>query len=377
MSHNITIYIHFPFCRSKCGYCSFVSYQGYEAYIPAYISALKKELAARATEQLVSSIYFGGGTPSILSSQQIEDVLKAVFSLFAVQDDAEITIEANPGTIDELYLSALRIIGINRLSLGIQSFNDSELAMLGRIHNSSEAKDAVKQARRAGFSNLNLDLLYGLPKQDLHSWQDTLTQAIDLQPEHLSLYPLSLEGDEPMFRLIKRGEMPALDPDRSADQYELAEHLLGEKGYKHYEISNWAKEGFECKHNIGYWRIQPYLGVGVAAHSYFGGHRLANTKDVDRYIDAFLCNMPIMWEQNEEIKPDLMLSEAVIMGLRLTDGINLDEINSRFGIDLLKTYNSQIDELTGLGLLECMKRNIKLTNRGRLLGNEVFCRFIP
>ncbi|MFC1846304.1 radical SAM family heme chaperone HemW [Chloroflexota bacterium] len=377
MSQSIAFYIHFPFCRRKCDYCSFISYQGYEAYIPTYISALKKELAARVTEQQVSSIYLGGGTPSILSSENINDILKVIFSLFVVQDDVEITIEANPGTIDESYLAALRMIGINRLSLGVQSFNDNELDMLGRIHNASEAKDAVHHARKAGFNNLNMDLLYGLPHQDLPGWRDTLSQAIDLDPEHLSLYPLSLEGSEPMFLSIERGEIPALDSDQSADQYELATDLLKEYGCNHYEISNWAKRGYECRHNIGYWRSKPYVGVGVAAHSCLNSHRMANTSDINKYMDAFLCNMPIVRDQNDDIEPELLLSETVIMGLRLSDGVNLDDINNRFGVDLLEAYSDQINELTGLGLLECIEGNIKLTHRGKLLGNEVFCQFIP
>ena len=173
------------------------------------------------------------------------------------------------------------------------------------------------------------------------------------------------------------GEIPALDSEQSADQYDLASELLNEHDYKHYEISNWAKKGCECRHNIGYWRSQPYLGIGTAAHSYLGGHRLANTTDIDRYIDAFLCNMPVIRDQNEDIKPEVLLSEFVIMGLRLNDGISLDDINNRFGVDLLKTYGHQICELKELGLLECEDGNIKLTHQGRLLGNEVFCQFIP
>jgi len=377
MSQSVAIYIHFPFCRRKCDYCSFVSYQGYEAYFPTYVSALKKELAARVTGQKVSSIYLGGGTPSILPSEQIEDILRAVFSLFAVKDDAEITIEANPGTVDESYLAALRAIGINRLSLGVQSFNDNDLAMLGRIHNASEAKEAVKNIRKAGFTNLNLDLLYGLPYQNLSGWRDTLSQAIDLNPEHLSLYPLSLEGSEPMYLSIGRGEIPALDPDQSADQYELATDLLKEHGYSHYEISNWAKKGYECRHNIRYWRSKPYIGVGVAAHSCLNSHRMANTSDIEKYLDAFLCSMPIVRDQNDDIESETLLSETVIMGLRLSDGVSLDEIYNQFNIDLLETFGNQISELTGLGLMECIDGNIKLTHRGRLLGNEVFCQFIP
>ncbi len=377
MSQDIALYIHFPFCRRKCGYCSFVSYQGRESDIPDYVKALKKDLLLRATDQKVCSIYFGGGTPSLLSPEQIHEILSVVHSHFTVNQASEVTLEANPGTVDEVYLTAVRKAGINRLSLGVQSLDDSELALLGRIHTASEARAAVRFTRNAGFTNLSLDLIYGLPGQPLQSWLKTLDEAIGLNPEHISLYPLTLEDDAPMSLAIKRGEVPPLDPDLTADQYELAQDTLAAHGYHHYEISNWAKEGYECKHNMVYWHNLPYLGAGVAAHSYINGHRLANTTDLDSYLNAFARNLPPAWELDEEISPELQLSETVILGLRLSEGIGLDDINRRFGINLLRHYEHQVDEATSLGLLECASRRIRLTRRGRLLGNEVFWRFLP
>jgi oxygen-independent coproporphyrinogen III oxidase len=377
MSQDIALYIHFPFCHRRCGYCSFVSYQGRESDIPEYVKALKKELILRATDQRVCSIFFGGGTPSLLSPEQIHEIFSVVHSHFTVNEASEVTLEANPGTVDERYLPAIRKAGINRLSLGVQSLDDGELALLGRIHTAAEARDAVQFARNARFTNLSLDLIYGLPGQILSSWHKTLDEVIGLSPEHISLYPLTLEDDAPMRLAIQRGEMPPLDPDLTADQYELAQDMLAAHGYHHYEISNWAKDGYKCKHNLVYWHNLPYLGAGAAAHSYIDGHRLANTTDPDSYLNAFSHNLPPAWELDEEIGPELHLSETVILGLRLSEGIGLEDINHRFGIDLLRYYEQQVDETTSLGLLEYSGQRIRLTRRGRLLGNEVFWRFLP
>jgi oxygen-independent coproporphyrinogen III oxidase len=377
MSQDIALYIHFPFCRRRCSYCSFVSYQGRESDIPDYVNALEKELALRTDGQKVHSIYFGGGTPSLLYPEQIHDILHTIHSLFAVDESSEVTLEANPGTVDEIYLTAIRKAGINRLSLGVQSLDDGELALLGRIHTASEARDAVRFARNARFTNLSLDLIYGLPGQTLKSWHRTLGEVIDLNPEHISLYPLTLEDDSPMRMAIERGEVSPIDPDLTADQYELAQDTLEEHGYNHYEISNWAKEGYECRHNLVYWHNLPYLGVGVAAHSYVDGHRLANTTDLDSYLNAFSRNLSPAWALDEEIGPELQLSETVILGLRLSEGIGLDDIKRRFDIDLLRHYEQQVGETAALGLLEYSGQGVRLTRRGRLLGNEVFWRFLP
>ncbi len=376
-SHEIALYIHFPFCRRKCNYCSFVSYQGRDTDIPAYASALKQELALRAAGKRIHTIYFGGGTPSLLSTDQIEDALSNIRSIAIVDKAAEITMEANPGTVDMPYLKAIRKLGINRLSLGIQSLDDSELMLLGRIHTAAEAREIVRLARNSGFTNLNIDLIYGVPGQTISNWQNSLTETIDLNPEHLSLYPLTLEGNEPMYQAIERGELPTINPDLCAEQYELAEDLLATHDYQHYEISNWAKEGYQCQHNLVYWQGSPYLGIGVAAHSYVDSHRFANTTDLDKYLSAFSRNIPQVADWDEKVGLELQVAEAVILGLRLSQGIFLDDIHARFGIDLMSQYGSQVDNLTGLGLLEYAEGHIRLTRRGRLLGNEVFWQFLP
>jgi len=377
VSKDIGLYIHAPFCLRKCNYCAFVSYQKHEVDIPAYLRALTEELAWRAGGERVRSIYFGGGTPSLLSAEQIADILSTIDSLFDIEKAIEVTIEANPGTIDIVYLAEIRAAGINRLSIGVQSLNDSELTMLGRIHTASEARDSVRSARDSGFDNLNIDLIYGLPGQTIEDWQNTLEEIIEIGPEHLSLYSLSIETDTPISKAIEKKYLPCIDPDLSADQYELAEDLLAAHGYNHYEISNWARRESECYHNIGYWQNLPYLGVGVAAHSYLDGHRIANTKNMDKYLTAFEGRAQAVLESDEEISPELQLAETVILGLRLCEGVCVDDILSHFGIDLSVYYSQCIEEMVGSGLLEYCDRRIRLTRRGRLLSNEVLWRFLP
>jgi len=378
VSRDIALYIHVPFCRRKCPYCSFVSYDYREADIPLYLSALKNELIRRAGGECIRSIYFGGGTPSLLPAEHIGDLLSAISSLFTVDEAAEITIEANPGTVNEAYLTSIRKLGANRLSLGVQSMNDRELALLGRIHTAAEAREAVRFARSSGFDNLSLDLIYGLPGQTLADWQHSLDEAIAMGPEHLSLYALTLEADTLMWRAIKEGSLPDINPDLSADQYELAEDLLAAQDYGHYEISNWARPGHECRHNLTYWRNLPYLGVGVAAHSCLDGHRMANTGSLDKYMADFSGKLsPLLPELDEEIGPELALAETVILRLRLSEGVYADDIRHRFGIDILTHYGRQVEEMVVAGLMERTDGNIKLTRRGRLLSNEVFWRFLP
>ncbi len=377
MPDDIALYIHIPFCLRKCNYCSFVSYPQREADIPAYVNALKKELDLLAGGKHLHSIYFGGGTPSLLSASQLGDILSSVSCLCKVDKTAEITIEANPGTVSEPYFRTARTLGINRLSLGVQSLNDAELAVMGRIHTAAEAREAVFFARNAGFINLNLDLIYGLPGQTLADWRRALSEALAIQAEHLSLYCLTLEAGVPMWEAIQRGELPDADPDLSADQYEMAEDLLAEHGYSHYEISNWAKPGYECRHNLTYWHNSPYLGIGAAAHSCLDGQRRANTADINKYLAAFSGKAAPVLDLNEDISLELQLAETAILGLRLCQGIDAGDIRGRFGVDLLQRYRHEVTEMVSAGLLECEDRCLRLTRRGRLLSNEVFWRFLP
>ncbi|MCK4963780.1 MAG: radical SAM family heme chaperone HemW, partial [Dehalococcoidia bacterium] len=323
------------------------------------------------------SIFFGGGTPSLLSPEQLGRILARARALFSVEETVETSLEANPGTVDERYLASIRRLGINRLSLGVQSLDDETLALLGRTHTAAQARQAVHSARNAGFANVSLDLLYGIPGQSLRAWRDTLMEAVRLGPEHISLYPLSLEDDVPLSETIRRGGLPAVDPDLAAEQYEAAEDYLASEGYGHYEISNWAREGAECRHNMAYWRCAPYLGVGVAAHSCIDGHRQANARDLDEYLRKFELRELCPAETDEEIGAEGQLWEAIVMGLRLTRGIEFARMRDRFGVDLVGRYGDEIADLVRHGLLENDGRGLRLTRRGRLLGNEVFWRFLP
>jgi oxygen-independent coproporphyrinogen-3 oxidase len=249
--------------------------------------------------------------------------------------------------------------------------------MLGRIHNAAEAKESVRMARAASVKNLNLDLIYGLPGQTNEDWRFSLEEALTLKPEHLSLYALTLDHEVPMQTMINTGTLPEVDPDLAADQYELAEDLLGKNGYIHYEISNWALPGYECRHNLVYWHNLPYMGVGVAAHSCLGGHRLANTRSLGKYLIGFSGGASWKPEMDEVISPPLELAETVILGLRLGEGISKETVNSRLGIDIMERFRPQIQEMTSAGLMEQSDRRLRLTSRGRLLSNEVFWRFLP
>jgi oxygen-independent coproporphyrinogen-3 oxidase len=338
---------------------------------------MENEMWQRSHGEHVCSVYLGGGTPSLLPANFIGDFLIAIRNFFDLDKAAEISMEANPGTVDEAYLGEIRRTGVNRLSLGVQSFKESELEMLGRIHTSTEAEAAVRHARRAGFDNLNLDLIYGLPGQTLNDWRFSLEEATALKPEHLSLYALTLEHDTPLQALIDNGTLPQIDADLAADQYELAEDLLEKNGYVHYEISNWARTGRECRHNLVYWHNFPYLGVGAAAHSFMGGRRIANTNSLDKYLADFTGQSPWKPEMDEEISPALELAETVILGLRLGEGVSEEAVKTRFGVDISERFRPQIEEMAGAGLMEQVDGRLKLTSRGRLLSNEVFWRFLP
>jgi oxygen-independent coproporphyrinogen III oxidase len=375
--NELALYIHIPFCHRRCSYCSFVSTSGRESDIPAYVAALAKEIhLTRRFDSVVKTIYFGGGTPSLIQPAEVAGLLVNIKTCYPLQPGVEITLEANPGTLDVAYLKSIYASGINRLSLGIQSLDEAELKLLGRLHTKDEALQAITAARASGFSNLNLDFIYGLPGRKLADWRSMLSEIINLGAEHLSLYALTTEEDTPLGVKIEKGDMAALDPDAAADEYELAEAALAGAGYRQYEISNWALPGLESRHNLGCWRREDYLGLGCAAHSCLGDERLANTDKLDEYL-ANLAQGCLPPRSAEVITPELALAETVILGLRLNEGIDLDDTSRRFSIDLQEHFKLEIAELSGMGLLEITNGRLTLTGRGRLLGNEVFLRFLP
>ena len=385
MSECSSLYVHVPFCQSKCAYCDFDSYAGQEGLIPAYIDALGREAAHWAESGVdgrMKTLYFGGGTPTLLSIAEMARLIDCVRQCFDVAEEAEVTAEANPETVDDVYLRELHRLGVNRLSIGVQSFDDADLRFLHRIHNAARAEDAYHAARDAGFDNVSIDLIFGLPGQATTSWRRTLEKATTLGPDHLSLYALTLEAGTPLAGRIAAGECPELDDDAQADMYTWSTKRLAEADYEQYEISNWARSGHRCRHNLTYWRCESYLGLGAGAYSYVGGRRWANVRMPAEYIRLVAAAQPSPpappWvESSEEPDVDRELSDAIILGLRLSEGVSIEALDRRFGVDIGERYRREIDELGVLGLLESVDGRVRLTERGRLLGNEAFQRFLP
>ncbi|GAB4504950.1 MAG: radical SAM family heme chaperone HemW [Anaerolineales bacterium] len=413
LSAPLSIYLHIPFCVHRCAYCDFNTYAGQEPLLPSYVNALTKEIhyVGQAAMTLsnpppIGTIFFGGGTPSLLSPLQLASVIKALRSTFDLAPHLEVTLEANPGSISLEYLQRARALGINRLSYGVQSVHPRELRLLERAHTFLDVIHAISWARQAGFDNLNLDLLYGLPEQTLTDWQTTLRRILDLNPEHLSLYALTLEHGTPFGRWAARGLLPLPDPDLAADMYEWAGETLAANGYLQYEISNWARINAEgdiqntewmCRHNLQYWRALPYLGLGAGAHGYANGYRYSNVLRIKTYIERLASDAsrvthgpfpftPAVVNHHRQTLQDEM-SEFMLNGLRLTrEGVAPTTFRARFGCNLQEAFGREIEELVQLGLLEWAKMQtfgvsktsdvLRLTVRGRLLGNQVFLRFV-
>ncbi|RME84170.1 MAG: radical SAM family heme chaperone HemW [Caldilineae bacterium] len=384
----LALYLHIPFCQRKCPYCDFNTYAGQERLYDAYVQALSRavrEDGERRGHPRVRSLFLGGGTPTVLEPAHLRAIFAAVREGFRLQEDAEITSEANPGTVDQSRFQALRACGVNRLSMGVQSFDDEELRFLGRIHTAAEAEQAMQMARRAGFDNINLDLIFGLPGQRMATWQRTLDRAIALAPRHLSLYSLTVEPDTPLATWVARGQVAEPDPDLAADLYELAGERLAAAGYHQYEISNWAEGPLEadglpryaCRHNLVYWRNEPYLGYGPGAHSYDGRRRWSTVRSVPTYIAAVeRGETPIDFQEN--ISPELEMGETMMLGLRLVGvGVSRQDFRRRFGRDVADVYQAELAELAARELLEITAERVRLTPAGRLLGNEVFAAFLP
>jgi oxygen-independent coproporphyrinogen III oxidase len=415
---SYSLYFHIPFCVHRCAYCDFNTYAGQEDSIPAYVDALCREIEfigsylpspARAEwsdgEVEAHTIFFGGGTPSLLTPKQYEKIFRAIHDHFDVSDP-ETSLEANPGTVSLESLQDLRALGFNRISFGVQSFHPDELRQLERIHDTFDVIDAVTWARRAGFTNLNLDLIYGLPEQSLDRWSATVKQAVTLHPEHLSLYALTLEHGTPFGRWAERGLMPIPDPDLAAEMYEWSAEYLEARGYVQYEISNWALSderrtkdygpAFACKHNLQTWRNQYYLGFGAGAHGYAAGVRYSNVLRIKTYIDRLLPdslspNYPFPLSpavvNHHRISHLEEMQEMMMLGLRLTrEGVSAQTFVDRFRVQMMDMFGKEINELVRLGLLEWTSTplllgdgkgvRVRLTQRGRLLGNQVFMRFV-
>ncbi len=363
---GLGLYLHIPFCASKCAYCDFVSYPGLERRHRAYVAALSSEIAAQKG-RAVSSVYFGGGTPTLLPASDLAGLLDAVRERFEPVGDAEITVEANPDGADLEKLQELRLAGFNRLSLGVQSLDPAVLQTLGRRHGAGGALAAFAAARRAGFENVSIDLIYGVPAQSMESWETTLGAAIALDAEHISAYCLSLEEGTPLARRVAAGELEA-DEDLAAEMMRLTFRRLTEAGYEHYEISNFARSGRRCAHNVSCWRYEDYLGLGASAHSKLGARRSANTPDVDAYIDAVQGERGEAAVWSQELSPHDEASEATMLGLRMLEGVprqRFDALWHAAGED----RGPSLLMLEERGLAECGE-NLRLTEEGLLFANE-------
>jgi putative oxygen-independent coproporphyrinogen III oxidase len=356
------LYVHVPFCMTRCGYCDFNAYAGLGHLAARYVDALMNEADLWAegwTDEPFVTVFLGGGTPTTLAPQDLASLIAHLRDRFGLRSDAEVTIEANPDTVDEGKLHELLVAGYGRLSMGAQSFDPVVLTALERVHSPSSVRRAFAAARAAGYANVNLDLIYGANGETLASWRRTLDETIALGPEHVSAYALTIEPATPLGRKVQAGLVPGSDPDVQADMFELACELLSDAGYRHYEVSSWAKPGFECRHNLGYWQRHPYLGLGAGAHSYRDGRRWWNVRPPAEYLHRIERGWrPIGGE--ERLTPEQVHLEEVSLRLRILEGVPADSVTSQAAVAF-------IDE----GLVVPRDGRLVPTERGMLLLNEL------
>jgi oxygen-independent coproporphyrinogen-3 oxidase len=384
MSMIAGIYIHIPFCATRCHYCNFAT-GGYESELARrYTAAVREEIERAAVSneptirggmRSVDTIYFGGGTPTTLTVDQISSLIETCRRSFDVASDSEITAEANPGSISRNYLEELRSAGVNRLSFGAQSFDDGELQMIGRTHSSEDAREAVRTARAAGFTNVSIDLIAGLPEQKMETWRRNLEDAFALAPDHLSVYLLELYKDAPLLHRINRGELRSIDDELTVEMYFALMDEAERHGFDHYEISNWSRPGFESRHNLKYWIGAPYWAFGVSAAGYDGRARWSNTRNIHEYLAKIESEESPIAERIE-LDDDDRQSENLFLRLRLKDGVDLNEHLRRFGVDALKRYRDEIERLRDAGLIELGENRLKISRAGTVLANEVFAAFV-
>lgn len=371
------VYVHIPFCSSRCSYCDFATglYQGELA--ERYVRGLVNEIQnSRYTCETVDTIYFGGGTPSLLAPSQLERILAALYDKFTIAAETEITLEINPGSATPEKLRAFRSLGVNRASFGAQTFDDAELAKLGRSHNTADALRTFADLRDADFANVSFDLIAGLPGQTLDGWQRNIKQALDLDPEHLSFYLLEVHSGTPLAEHIRRGIQPVPDDDLASVMYEWMIEQAAAAGYEHYEISNLCRPGFHSRHNVKYWTAAPYYGFGCSAHSYDGHtRRWSNHRDVLQYLEMIERGVSSVVEEQQLSQTDVR-AEALFLGMRLMQGVDLRRYRDSFGVDLRDEHREDLDRFCKAGLVEFDGDLIRLTRTGALLSNEVFAAFV-
>ena len=377
MTQTAGLYIHIPFCERKCGYCDFYSITHLEL-VDAFVDALIQEIQLRGrwgADYRFQTVFLGGGTPSLLSPEQLQRILGGLREHFPILRDAEITIEANPGTLSREKLRAYRQLGINRLSLGAQSLHAAELRFLGRRHTAEEVMHNVSLAREAGFENINLDLMTAFPGQTLDSFRHTLEQAVQLHPAHLSCYTLIFEPGTPFYHRMQTGELLPVPEEKEVQFYQEARRFLEERGYRQYEISNFARDkAYICRHNCIYWNYHPYLGLGPSAHSFDGKQRWANIRSVSSYIQHLKAGrLPVDFQ--ESLTPQQQMFEYIYLHLRLRNGLDLAAFRQRFGVDLTSRYRDTIHRLLSEGLIEPPNGHLKLTDKGWLLADTIATHF--
>ncbi len=368
------LYIHIPFCIKKCAYCDFASAPATDDLHKAYFDALKKEILLYKG-LAIDSVFVGGGTPSCVDARYIYDVFECINKNMTLSKSAEITIETNPGTITNEKLGIYKSCGINRISIGAQSMQDNELIALGRIHSAAQTIEAVDMIQKADFTNYNLDLMLAIPHQTPSSLEDTLNKAVSLCPTHISAYSLIVEEGTPFFDMANAGKLSLPDENTEREMYDYAISFLKSHGYSHYEISNFAKASYECRHNLKYWNCMPYIGIGAAAHSYYNGKRYQNTSATHTYINMINENKSCVIDE-QILSFDDMVSEYIIMALRLIDGINLNDFYKRFGFNFEKKYKNTIEKYTNTGFLEKTPTHIRFTLKGISVSNSILCEFV-
>ena len=394
----IGLYIHIPFCETKCSYCDFNTYAGIENLLTQYIDSICKEIKLWGSvipNAHISTIFFGGGTPSYIPANLLGQILNTIKNEMDTTNCTEITIESNPNDLSEIKkLEYYLKIGINRISIGIQSFNDIHLKNIDRRHSSSEGIHAIKNAKSAGFENINIDLMFGLPNQTKHEWIQTLQVVPTIPIQHISMYCLTIEKNTPMFHQVNQGVLQMPDQDLAAEMYEIATDFMKQENFRNYEISNWAKNNKICEHNLAYWKNQQFIGIGPGAHSLLSSYRFSNIESPKKYIQKLKSNPDFEKTQNNKQtdkdkfltipttenyeKQDVKtkMSDTMIMGLRLDSGINLDEFEEKFQIKIEKIFPGKIDKLISENLINKKNNQIKLSDKGKLLGNEVFINFL-
>lgn len=375
---NPGLYIHIPFCQSKCNYCHFISFPYRRVLASRYEKAVIREIkcgfASEANKE-VDSIYIGGGTPSLVPARHINDILTTCRGRFRIQDNCEISIEANPGTISEKKVAAFRKSGVNRISIGAQSFVDQELSAIGRLHNAKMVFDSLHQLKKGGFENINLDLMLGLPFQTKASWKRNLEIFAQLEVPHVSIYMLDLDDQCPLYKLVANGSVRIPEEDLVSDMYLETIDSLSSCGYLQYEISNFARQGYACRHNLKYWLRNPVHGFGLGSHSFDGTARYANKSQISDYLEAIETGIsPMSWR--EPIGIDQALQETLFLGLRLTEGIDLTQLNGTYSPEVLSKYTACFQDLADQGLITRNDERIRLTALGMLLSNEIFQLFV-